>query len=140
LRETIFGPPEELLLNLNRDLIQPPFSPLCPVLMVPDMGLKLSYPIFSGAKLSRSLARIFESLLVVCLGTSSGPVNQSQNGLGCPVKWIASLWLGVRFWCERNDCLSCTGSAITHRTSPYFTGNALKAEHFLGLEAIGALG
>ena len=32
--------------------MQPLFSPLCPLLMVPGMGLKLSYPIFSGAKLN----------------------------------------------------------------------------------------
>jgi hypothetical protein len=42
--------------------------------MVPDMSLKLSCSIFSGAKLSRSLARHFQSLLVICLGISSGPV------------------------------------------------------------------
>jgi hypothetical protein len=60
LRGTSFGPPKELLLDLNRDLIQPPFSPLCPFLMVAGMGLKFSYPIFSGAKLSRSLARHFD--------------------------------------------------------------------------------
>jgi hypothetical protein len=53
LRETIFGPPEKLLLDLNRDLVQPPLSPLCPVLLVPGMSLKLSYPIFSDAELSR---------------------------------------------------------------------------------------
>jgi hypothetical protein len=39
LRGTSFGPPEELLLDLNRDLIQPPSSPLCPFLMVPGLGL-----------------------------------------------------------------------------------------------------
>jgi hypothetical protein len=39
-------------------------------------------------------------LLVICLGIGSGTVKQPQNGLGCPVKWIASFWLGVRFWCE----------------------------------------
>jgi hypothetical protein len=65
--------------------------------MVPGMGLKLSYPIFSGAQLSRSLARHFESLLIVCLGISGGPVKHPQNSLGCPVKWIASFGLGVGF-------------------------------------------
>ncbi len=44
---------QELPLDLSRDLIQPSLGPLCPVLLVPGMGLKLSYPIFSGAKLSR---------------------------------------------------------------------------------------
>ena len=140
MRGTSFGPPKELLLDLNRDLIQPPFGPLCPFLMVPGMGLKLSYPIFSGAKLSRSLARHFDSLLVICLGIGSGTVKQPQNGLGCPVKWIASFWLGVRFWCERNDCLSCTGSAITHRTPPYVTGNARKLNIFWALKQFGACG
>jgi hypothetical protein len=53
LRETIFGSPEEPPLDLSRDLIQPLFSPLRPLLLVPGMSLKLSYPIFSGPKLSR---------------------------------------------------------------------------------------
>ena len=43
MRGTSFGPTKELLLDLNRDLMQPPLSPLCPILMVPDMGIKLSY-------------------------------------------------------------------------------------------------
>ena len=33
--------------------MQPLFSPLCPLLLVPGMGLKFSYPMFSGPKLSR---------------------------------------------------------------------------------------
>jgi hypothetical protein len=53
LRKTTFGPPEELLLDLNRDLMQPSLGPLRPVLIMPGISLKLSYPIFSGAKLSR---------------------------------------------------------------------------------------
>jgi hypothetical protein len=40
------------------------------------------------------------------------PVKQPQNGLGCPVKWIGSFWLGVWFWCERNDCLSCNSGPV----------------------------
>jgi hypothetical protein len=45
-----------------------------------------------------------ESLLVLCLGISGCPMKQPQNGLGCPVNWIASFWLGVRFWRDLNDC------------------------------------
>lgn len=75
MRETILGSPEELLLDLNRDLMQPSLRPLCPVLLVPGMGFKLSHPIFCGAKLSRLLARYFERLLVLSLGISGGPVN-----------------------------------------------------------------
>ena len=46
MRETIFGSPQEPPLDLSRDLIQPPFNPLRPLLLVSGMGLKLSYPIF----------------------------------------------------------------------------------------------
>jgi hypothetical protein len=140
LRGTSFGPPKELPLDLNRDLIQPLFSPLRSLLLVPGMGLKLSYPIFSGAKLGRSLARHFYSLLAIYLGISSGPVKHPQNSLGCPVKWIASFGLGVRFWRKRNDCLSCTGSAITHRTAPYVSGNAGKLNIFRTLKQFRACG
>jgi hypothetical protein len=76
---------------------------------------------------------------VIRLGVCSGPVNQRQNGLGSPVKWIASFWRAVRFWCEPADCLWHTGSAITHRTAPYVTRNGAK-EHLLGVEAIAACG
>jgi hypothetical protein len=53
LRGTTILPAKEFLLNLHRDLIQPPLGPVCPVLMVPDLCLKLSYPAFSGSKSSR---------------------------------------------------------------------------------------
>jgi hypothetical protein len=36
-------------------------------------------------------------LLVLCLGISGCPMEQPQNGLGCPVNWIASFRLGFRF-------------------------------------------
>ena len=80
MRETIFGSPEELLLDLNRDLMQPSLSPLCPVLLVPGMGLKLSYPIFCGAKLSRLLARHFEQ------PAGTLPRHQRRPGEAVP-KW-----------------------------------------------------
>jgi hypothetical protein len=59
LRATIFASPEETLLDVNRNLIHPSLSPFCPFLIMPGMGLKLSYPIFSGTKLSSPLARHF---------------------------------------------------------------------------------
>jgi hypothetical protein len=36
-------------------------------------------------------------------------VNEPQNGLGCPVKWVASFRhrLDVRFWRKRNDRVCC---------------------------------
>ncbi len=59
-----------------------------------------------------------ECLLILCLGISGCPVDQPQNGLGCPVKWIASFWLGTRLWRELNDGIRYIGYASTHRTAP----------------------
>jgi hypothetical protein len=42
----------QFLLDLYRDLIQPSLRAVCPVLVMPDVGVKLSYPIFGGSKLS----------------------------------------------------------------------------------------
>jgi hypothetical protein len=71
--------------------------------MVPDLCLKLPYSVFSGPELSGQLMSRRESMLVLCLGIIGRAVNQPQNGLGCPVKWVASFRLDVRFWCKRND-------------------------------------
>jgi hypothetical protein len=76
---------EKSLLDLHGDLIEPPLGAFRPLLMVPDVGLKLAYPVLGGTKLSRQLVRHLERLLVVCLGSGGRPVNQSQNGLRCPV-------------------------------------------------------
>ncbi len=72
---TIFGAPEELLLNLQRDSMQPLFGSVRSLLVVPGMGLKLSYPFFSGPELSRQLMSRRESLLILSFGISGGPVN-----------------------------------------------------------------
>ena len=49
-----------------------------------------------------------ESLLVLCLGIIGRTVDQPQNGLGYPVKWVVtSFRLDVQFWCKRNDRLCC---------------------------------
>jgi hypothetical protein len=71
---------------------------------MPHVCLKLPYPVFSGPELSGQLMSHRESLLVLCLGISGCPMKQPQNGLGCPVNWIARFRLGVRFWRELNDC------------------------------------
>ena len=42
LRGTIIGSAKEILLNLYRNLIQPSLGPVCPVLVMPDVGVKLS--------------------------------------------------------------------------------------------------
>jgi hypothetical protein len=98
-------PAKEFLLNLYRDLIQPSLSPVCPVLVMPDRCLKFSYPVFSGAKLSRQLVSHFDGVLVICLSVTRRPVEQPQDCLACPVKWIARFRPDVRFWCKRNDCV-----------------------------------
>jgi hypothetical protein len=45
----------EFLLNLHRDLVQPLLGSIRPILVTPDLYLKLSYPIFGRSKLTDSL-------------------------------------------------------------------------------------
>jgi hypothetical protein len=78
------------LLNLYRDLIQPSLGSVCPLLVMPHVCLKLPYSVLSGPELTGQLMSHRESLLVLCLGIIGRAVNQPQNGLGCPVKWVAS--------------------------------------------------
>jgi hypothetical protein len=84
LRGATIVPAKEFLLNLYRDLIQPSLSPVCPVLVMPDRCLKFSYPVFSGAKLSRQLVSHFDGVLVICLSVTRRPVEQPQDCLACP--------------------------------------------------------
>jgi hypothetical protein len=44
-----------------------------------------------------------ESLLVLCLGISGCPMKKPQNGLRCPVNWIASFRPDVCFGFKGND-------------------------------------
>ena len=53
LRRTTIFPGKEFLLNLHRDLMLPSLSSICPLRVLADGCLKLSYPVFSTSKLSR---------------------------------------------------------------------------------------
>ncbi len=53
LRGTTIVSAKEILLNLYRDLVQPPLGPVRPVLVMPNVCLELPYPVFGGAKLNR---------------------------------------------------------------------------------------
>jgi hypothetical protein len=109
LRLTTIVPAKKQLLNLYRDLIQPSLGPVCPLLVMPRVYLKVPYSVLSRPKLSGQLMSHRESLLVLCLGIIGRAVNEPQNGLGCPVKWVASFRhrLDVRFWRKRNDRVCC---------------------------------
>jgi hypothetical protein len=100
-------PAKELLLNLQRDSMQPSLGSVRPLRVLTDFCLKLPYSVFGGAKLSRQLVSHFDGVLVICLGITRRPVEQPQDCLACPVKWIARFRPDVRFWCKRNDCLGC---------------------------------
>jgi hypothetical protein len=52
LRVATVVPAKEFLLNLYRDLMQPSLGSIRPLLVVPGVCLKLSYPVFSTSKLS----------------------------------------------------------------------------------------
>ena len=105
------GPP---LLDLNRDLIQPLFSPLCPFLMVAGHGLQALVSGLQRREAEQIAGASFLELAGNLLRHQQRPGEAAPNGLGCPVKWIASFWLGVRFWCERNDCLSDNVQNLSH--------------------------
>ena len=47
LRRRIF------LLNLNPDFVHPSLGPVCPVFEMPNLRLKVLYPLFGGSKLRR---------------------------------------------------------------------------------------
>jgi MFS family permease len=76
--------------------MQPSLGSICPVLMVPDVCFKLPYSVFGGAKLSRQLVSHFDGLLVICLSITRRPVEQPQDCLACPVKWVARFRPDVR--------------------------------------------
>ena len=44
---------KEFLLNLNPDFVHPSLGPVCPVFVMPDLRLKLFYPLFGGSKFRR---------------------------------------------------------------------------------------
>jgi hypothetical protein len=52
LRHAIVVSAKEFLLNLYRDLIQPFLGPIRPVLVMPNLRLKLAHPAFSGSNLT----------------------------------------------------------------------------------------
>ena len=105
LRGTSLLTPKELLLNLQRDSVQPLLGSIRPVLVVANGDLKFSYPVFSRPQLRRQLMSHVKSLLVLRLSSGGCAVKQSQNRLGCLVDTIRGFRSGVWFWCELNDRL-----------------------------------
>ena len=53
LRRSIVAPAEKFLLNLCRNMVQPSLCSVRLILVVAELGLKFSHPVFGGAKLSR---------------------------------------------------------------------------------------
>ena len=59
------------------------------LLVVPDLGFRLSYPVFSRPRLSRLFGSL-RGLLVLCLGISGCPMEQPQMP-GLPGQWDRQL-------------------------------------------------
>ena len=96
--------PEKSLLDLYRDLIQPFFRAVGPVLVKPDIGLKVSDTIFRGAKLRRKLLRDVECMLAVFFRDAGGLMEQVQNAPSGVVQWIGCiLTRGLRVGSKRYD-------------------------------------
>ena len=119
LRVATFLPAKELLLDLQRDSIQPFLCSVRPVLVIPDRTFKLAYPVFCRTQLRRQLMSHFKSLLVLCIGSGRCAVNQSQNRLGCLVDAIRGFRSAVWLWRELNDCLCGDLPTITHSHPPH---------------------
>lgn len=119
LRVATFLPAKELLLDLQRDPIQPLLGSVRPVLVISDRAFKLAYPLLCRPQLSRQLMSHFKSLLVLCIGSGRCAVNQSQNRLGCLVDAIRGLRSAVWLWRELNDCLCGDLPTITHSHPPH---------------------
>ena len=84
LRRTAVVPSEDSCSNLHRDLIQPLLGPIRPVLVMPNLCLKLSHPAFSGSNLPGKFVSHFYGLLAICLSsTSAGSAGPKLLGLLC---------------------------------------------------------
>jgi hypothetical protein len=71
-------------------------GPIRPVLVMPNLCLKLSHPAFSGSNLPGKFFSHFYGLLAICLSSTSRSVQQAQNCLAC-LSNIASFGPTVRF-------------------------------------------
>jgi hypothetical protein len=111
---SLIGPSKEFLLNFHRDLIQPFFGAVSPILLIPGLSLKFPYLVFGCAELSRHFVGRFYGLPVFFLSSTGGSVKGAQNSLPGPVKRVASFGPSVRFGCKGNYrlCHGCT--AIGH--------------------------
>jgi hypothetical protein len=104
---SLIGPSKEFLLNLHRDLIQPFFDAVSPILLIPGLSFKFPYLVFGCAEQTpcefvSTACRYFASaapaarsraLKIVCPALSSGSPDSA---------------LAVRFGCKGNYCL-CHG-------------------------------
>ena len=93
--------------NLHRDLIQPFFGAVGPILLIPGLSLKFPYLIFGCADLSRNFASGSRPAGFF-LSSTGGSVKGAQISLPGPVKRVASFGPSVRFGCKGNYCI-CHG-------------------------------
>jgi len=105
LRTRTIGLHKKSLFNFHRDLIQPSFGAVVPVLAISDFCLQFSYPVLGGAKLRRQLLSGFDGLL---LGSFSGMgclMKQAQNCMPRLVDGIINVLPSVQLWRKRHDHL-----------------------------------
>jgi hypothetical protein len=111
---SLIGRSKEFLLKLHRDLIQPFFGAVGPILLIPGLSLKFPYLVFGCAELSRHFVSLFYGLQVFCLSSAGGSVKGAQNSLPGPVKRVAGFGPSVGFGCKGNYCLCHGCTAIAH--------------------------
>ncbi len=98
-----FRAPDEPILDLGVDLMEPLFRTVGSFLMKPNFGLQFGNPIFGRAKLMRKSLRHIERMLAVRLSHSSGFVKQPQNRLPSRVSLVRVICTATsRRWRERD--------------------------------------
>jgi hypothetical protein len=132
-----FGPPKELLLDLNRDLIQPPFSPLCPFLMVAGMDLKYSFDL-QRREAEQIAGASFLELAGNLPRHQQRPDEAAPKWPGLPGQVDRQLlaWRSVLVRTERLPQLH----RLRDHYPPYVTGNAGKLNIFRALKQFGVCG
>jgi len=79
------------LLDLDRNLIEPFLRAVSAILIVPQIGLKVFYPVFGSPKLERKLVSQAQRVLAVFFRHAGRPVEHTQNSLPCALQWIAAI-------------------------------------------------
>ena len=81
--------PQESLLNLGEDLMEPLLGAIRSLLIVSYVRLELRDPVFSRTKFVRELLSKLEGMLTIRLGDAGRLVQQTENAATSAIQFIA---------------------------------------------------